>query len=196
MNDDYTDRRFIARRHPMTRGQDLAAAVKVLRCLAAGFQRLEYHGLDWEPVEVVGIGEDPLDVVGIGEDPYYVCARFASGRHVPGPILAHRAHQRGLQGLVVRVALALRVPAAMQARTAWQAYADKYHAVWAARDAAAAVEYAPFKSALDAAEAAGLDHQSALEVAWVAAATVRYEIAKAQGSYHGRCPVCKRMGDG
>jgi len=124
MNDDYTDRRFIARRHPMTRGKDLAAAVKVLRCLAAGFQRLEHRGLEWAPV------------AGIQEDPYYVCARFANGRHIPGPILAYRAHQRGVQGWVVRLAMALRVPAAVEARAAWKAYADAYTAFWAALDAA------------------------------------------------------------
>jgi len=144
-------------------------------------------------VQVVGVGEDPLDVVGIGEDPYYVCARYGNGRHIPGPILSARAHQRGVQGFVIRLALALRVPAAVHARAAWQAYADQYHAVWTARDAAAAVEHAPFKSALEAAEAAGLDHQVGLEIAWVTAATVRHEIAKAQGSYHGRCPVCKQV---
>jgi len=121
MNDDYTDRRFIAKRHPMTRVQDLAAAVKVIRCFAAGFQRLEHRGLEWAPV------------VGIQEDPYYVCALFLNGRHIPGPILAHRAHQRGVQGWVVRSALALRVPAAIQARTAWQTYAGIVASVAAAQ---------------------------------------------------------------
>jgi len=121
MNDDYTDRRFIARRHPMTRGQDLAAAVKVIRCFAAGFQRLEHRGLEWAPV------------VGIQEDPYYVCALFLNGRHIPGPILAYRAHQRGVQGAVVRLAMALRVPAAIQARTAWQTYAGIVASVAAAQ---------------------------------------------------------------
>jgi len=182
MTPAYTDRRVVARRHPMTRRQDVANAIKVVRCLVTGFQGLEHRGLDWEVVNVAEIDTDP----------YYVCARFLNGRHIPGPILSARAHQRGVQGFVIRLALALRVPAAVHARAAWQAYADTYTATWAARDAAAAVEHAPYKAALAAAEAAGLDHQAALEVAWVAAATVRGEIAKAQGEGGGWCPVCKR----
>jgi hypothetical protein len=106
MTMDYTDRRFIARR-PMTRRQDLAAALKTVSCFTSRFQSLEAHGMVWESVTP---GRD---------NPYYVCARFGNGRHIPGPILAWRAHQRGLQGLLVRLALALRVPAAVAARDAW-----------------------------------------------------------------------------
>jgi len=123
---DYVDRDFIAKHHPRTWRQDVGDAFKTVRCFASGFDRLEHRGLEWEVIDAV----TPY------EDPYYFCARFRNGRHVPGPILAYRAHQRGLQGLVVRGALALRVPAAVRARAAWKVHADAYAAFWAALDAA------------------------------------------------------------
>lgn len=91
-------------------------ARKTLHSLAAGYRGLE---------ATRGGGEDRTwtGAVPGWDEPYYVCARFGDGRHIPGPILADRAHQRGLQGLVVRIALALRVPAAVQARDAFVAYA-------------------------------------------------------------------------
>jgi len=104
---EYTDARVVMRRHSMTRGQDIAAAVKVARCFVSGFQSLEAHGVVWESAT------PGLDA------PYYVCARFHNGRHIPGPILGWRAHQRGFQGLLVRLALSLRIPAAVAARDAW-----------------------------------------------------------------------------
>lgn len=96
---------------------------KSLRSLRAGYLDLEeYDGDSWVPAT--------------SDDPYYVCARFRDGRHIPGPILADRAHQRGVQGFVVRVALALGARSAVAARDAFVAYRNAF-AVRAERDALA-----------------------------------------------------------
>lgn len=76
--------------------EQIGYAIKSYKAVKSGFMQMEskYHsGEEWVWEEV-----------GANDDLYYVCARFANGRHIPLPILANWESGNKLQKFAIRLA--------------------------------------------------------------------------------------------